>query len=122
MAASVYAPLRGNKFHAKKVKTADGTFDSQKEYNRWCELKILERAGKIKNLRRQALFTLVPNQQDPVTNRVIERSVRYAADFDYIDAETGEHIVEDTKGYKTPDYIIKRKLMLYVKGIRIREL
>lgn len=108
-----------NKYHNKKI-TRDGeTFDSVKEYRRWFELKLLERAGKITYLKRQNTFTLIPAQKDPATNKVIERSCDYIADFTYW--QDGQFIVEDTKGYKTKDYIIKRKLMLWVHGIRIKE-
>lgn len=51
----------------------------------------------------------------------IEKSCKYIADFVYTDNETGQTVVEDTKGMRTKDYIIKRKLMLYLHGIRIKE-
>lgn len=118
------------KYGSKKV-TIDGiTFDSKKEAHRYCELKLLLRAGKIKGLELQKPFELIPAQREPSTmtktgkeklGRVIEQSVKYIADFVYIDA-SGKTVVEDTKGVKTKDYIIKRKLMLYVYGIRIREI
>lgn len=53
--------------------------------------------------------------------RLLEKSVCYVADFVYTIAETGENVVEDSKGVRTKDYIIKRKLMLAVHGIRIKE-
>lgn len=99
-----------------KTVTSDGIkHDSRKEANRWCELKMLERAGKITDLQRQVKFELIPKQEG-------ERACHYVADFVYHDAETGKKVVEDTKGKKTKDYIIKRKLMLYIHGIRIREI
>lgn len=117
------------KYGSKKV-TIDGiTFDSKKEANRYCELKLLERAGKIQNLELQKTFELIPAQREPSTmtktgkekqGKVIEQSVKYIADFVY--TENGKTVVEDTKGFKTKDYIIKRKLLLYVYGIRIREI
>ena len=111
--------MKKSKYHSRKI-TRDGeTFDSIKEYHRWCELKVLERAGLIADLERQVKFTLIPSQKDPVTNKVIERECSYIADFVY--HENGNTIVEDTKGFKTKDYIIKRKLMLWVHGIRIKE-
>lgn len=116
------------KYGSKKV-TIDGiVFDSKKEANRYCELKLLERAGRIKNLELQKPFELIPTQREPETmtktgkvkqGKVIEQSVKYIADFVY--TENGKTVVEDTKGYKTKDYIIKRKLMLYVYGIKIKE-
>lgn len=108
-----------SKYHSRKI-TRDGiTFDSVREYNRWCELKLLERAGKIDGLRRQVKFQLIPTQKDS-TGKVIERPVFYIADFLYYDCNGV--VVEDTKGYKTKDYIVKRKLMLHVHHIRITEI
>ena len=93
-------------------------YDSQKEANRWCELSLLQRAGKITNLLRQVKYELIPAQR--IDGKVVERACTYVADFVY--EENGNTVVEDTKGFKTKDYIIKRKLMLYLKGIRIREI
>lgn len=110
--------MMGGKYRARKV-TVDGiTFDSKKEYNRFCELRLLEKAGAITDLRLQVKFELIPTQRR--FGKVVERPVSYKADFVY--EENGETVVEDTKGFKTKDYIIKRKLMLYVHGIRIREI
>ena len=103
-----------NKYGAKKVKTADGQeFDSQKEYRRWCELKLLQRAGRISDLKRQVQYELIPKQDG-------ERACTYVADFVYIDSD-GNTVVEDTKGVRTDAYKIKRKLMLQKYGIRIKE-
>lgn len=103
-----------SKYGNRKIKTEDGTFDSQKEYRRWQELKLLQRAGEIKELERQVKFELIPNQNG-------ERAICYVADFVYIDNRTGQRVVEDAKGAKTDVYIIKRKLMLYRHNIRIKE-
>lgn len=103
-----------NKFKAK-ITTIDGIkFDSKKEASRYCELKILERAGQIQDLQMQVKYELIPKQDG-------ERACTYIADFVYAD-ENGQTIVEDTKGFKTKDYIIKRKLMLFVHGIKIKEI
>jgi hypothetical protein len=114
----------------------DGTvFDSHKEAIRWDELLLLQRAGKITELRRQVEYELIPAQYETYERygksgqrlkdgvRLLERKVCYVADFVYTDAETGENIVEDTKSTatRTKDYILKRKLMLAVHSIRIRE-
>lgn len=117
-----------NKYHSRKI-TRDGmTFDSIKEYKRWCELSMLEKAGAITELDRQVKFTLIPAQYEPKwlpklkqigNGQCIERECSYVADFVY--KEDGLTVVEDTKGFKTKDYIIKRKLMLWVHGIRIQE-
>ena len=105
-----------SKYRNHKVETYEGIFDSKKEYQRWQELKILQRAGKIRKLQRQVAYTLVPAQK---TANGTERSVKYIADFVY--ERDGKTVVEDTKGYKTPEYKIKRKLMLYMHGIEIQE-
>ena len=96
------------------------TFDSAKEANRWCELKLLQRAGEIYDLQRQVSFTLIPKQVRD--GMVIERPVVYKADFVYKDL-TGAEIVEDVKSpaTKTKEYIIKRKLLLWQFGIQIKE-
>jgi hypothetical protein len=118
------------KYYSKKV-TRDGmTFDSVKEYKRYCELRLLEKAGAISNLQRQVEFELIPAQREPDTvgvrggikrGKVIEKAVKYVADFVY--TEDGRMIVEDVKSpaTKTRDYVIKRKVMLWAKGITIRE-
>ena len=105
------------KYGNKKI-TVDGvTFDSKKEYFRWCELCLLEKAGQITDLKRQVKFELIPSQR--IAGKVVERPVHYVADFVY--QENGQTVVEDTKGVKTKDYILKRKMMLHIHGIKIRE-
>lgn len=108
-----------NKYGNKKITTEDGDFDSKKEYRRWCELKLLQRAGEITNLRRQVSFVLIPVQK--VDGKVVERAVKYIADFVYNEPGKLYCTVEDTKGVKTKEYIIKRKLMLEKYGIQIKE-
>ena len=105
------------KYGNRKICVDGITFDSRREAARWQELKLLERAGSITELERQVSYTQIPPQR--VGKRVVERAVTYIADFCY--KENGETVVEDAKGMRTRDYIIKRKLMLYVHGIRIRE-
>ena len=108
------------KYGNRKV-TVDGmTFDSRKEFGRWQELRLMERAGLIYELKRQVPFVLIPAQKDE-RGKVIEREVKYVADFTYRDRSDHRLVVEDTKGMKTREYIIKRKLMLYRLGIRIQE-
>lgn len=106
-----------NKYGAKKT----GTHASGKEHGRAGQLQIKLRAGLISNLREQVKYELIPHFKDENGN-VIERAVSYIADFVYTDNETGQEVVEDTKGYRTKEYIIKRKLMLSVHGIRIKEI
>ena len=118
-----------SKYKSKKVTIGNETFDSLTEYRRFCELKLLQRAGKIKDLQRQVKFVLIPTQREPDTlgvrggvknGRIIEQECSYLADFVYVN-DKGETVVEDTKGCRTKEYIIKRKLMLYIHGIRIQE-
>lgn len=106
-----------NKYHNKKVCYNGIAFDSKKEARRYSELLLLERAGVITNLQRQVPFVLIPSQK--VNGKVVERECKYIADFVY--TENGKKVVEDTKGMKTDKYIIKRKLMLYIHGIQIKE-
>jgi hypothetical protein len=102
---------RGHKYGAVKT-TVDGiTFDSKREASRWSELKLLEQKGEIRHLRRQVQFDLV------VSGLLV---TRYRADFEYTDAE-GNVVTEDAKGLKTPEYEIKKKLMLACHNITIRE-
>jgi hypothetical protein len=117
-----------SKYHNKKVVVNGIPFDSKKEAKRFAELSLLEKAGVISDLQRQVKFVLIPAQREPDTvgarggikkGKVIEKECSYIADFVY--QENGTKVVEDTKGYKTKDYIIKRKLMLYVHGMRIKE-
>lgn len=110
---------RGQKYGNHKVTINGQTFDSEKEGKRWWELQVLERAGEIFELRRQVKYELIPPQFDE-KGKLLEQSCVYKADFAYLD-KTGNLIVEDTKGFKTRDYVIKRKLMLKVYGIRIKE-
>ena len=125
---------RASKYYNIKTRALDGTvFDSHKEAIRWDELLLLQRAGKITELRRQVEYELIPAQYETYERygksgqrlkdgvRLLERKVCYVADIEYTDAETGENIVEDAKGVRTKDYILKRKLMLAVHSIRIRE-
>ena len=124
------------KYHNKKVVVDGIEFDSQKEGHRYKELRLMERAGKINQLRLQVPFELIPNQYETVTvqlktktkqvQKLVERKVEYVADFVYNDLESGETVVEDVKGYRLGGayavFQIKRKLMLQVYGIKVREI
>lgn len=106
-----------SKYYAKKVTRNGITYDSKKECQRHSELLLLERAGVIQGLQTQVKYELIPSQR--VNGKVVEWPCSYVADFVY--QQDGKTVVEDTKGFKTKDYIIKRKLMLWVHGIKIRE-
>lgn len=105
------------KYHAKKTELDGITFDSRKEAQRYAELRLLERSGAIHNLRRQVRYELIPAQKKG--GKTIERACHYIADFVY--EEDGKTVVEDVKGYRTKEYVLKRKLMLQVHGIEVRE-
>ena len=110
---------RKKKYGNEKVKIDGVVFDSKREADRWADLRVLERAGEIDRLQRQVKFTLIPVQRDD-KGKVKERECSYIADFVYYD-EHGDRVVEDAKGYKTPEYKIKKKLMLFFFGIEIKE-
>lgn len=99
-------------------------YASHKEKHRADMLRLMQASGVIADLRRQVRFTLIPSQYATSTDgrRVcVEHPVTYVADFVYTDLTTGQTIVEDVKGLRTDVYVIKRKLMLHVHGIRIKE-
>lgn len=124
-----------NKYHNKKIILDGEVFDSKREAVRYYELKLLEKSGAISGLKRQVTFELIPVQREkstkvykkgrkkgqPVEGKIIEKAVTYIADFVYVDNTTGKTIVEDAKGMRTDKYIIKRKLMLYIHGIKVQE-
>lgn len=115
------------KYGNKKVLVDGISFDSKREANRYTELKMMVRSGEISDLELQKEYELIPSQYDKLPRqkgkpKCLERSVKYIADFVYKDNRTGECVVEDTKGVRTPEYIIKRKLLLYIYGIRIKEI
>lgn len=105
-----------SKYNNRKIRVGGELFDSKREYNRWCELRLLERSGIICNLQRQVKFRLIDSQKTPERT---ERPCDYIADFVYY--ENGNRIVEDCKGMRTDVYKIKRKLMLKRYNISIKE-
>lgn len=118
-----------SKYHSRKFVVDGIEFDSELEGRRYAQLRLLERIGEIRDLQMQVPFELIPSQREPgrvgkrggvYKGRVIEQSVVYYADFVYT-TRSGERIVEDVKGVRTADFVIKRKLMLYVHKIRIKE-
>jgi hypothetical protein len=127
-----------SKYRSKKITVNGITYDSKKEMRRHLELLEKERKGEIKDLQRQVKFVLIPSQYELYERygkkgqrlkdgkRCIEKECAYVADFVY--KENGNLVVEDTKGYRNPStagyayFVLKRKLMLWVHGIRIREI
>ena len=122
-----------NKFHAKKIQYDGQIFDSKAECKRYKELVLAQDTGMIKNLCRQVEYPLIPDQRETSMEtytkgprkgllkpgKLLERAVTYVADFVY--EKNGKTVVEDVKGMKTKDYILKRKMMLYFHGIHIKE-
>jgi hypothetical protein len=107
----------GQKYRNKRHETPDGTFDSEAEYRHWCHLKIRQRVGEISQLQRQVVFELAPSV---VVQGRKRPPIRYIADMQY--QEQGKTIVADVKGAVTPEYRIKRHLMMSVHGIEIQEI
>lgn len=110
LAGTAKSSTSTSKFGNKKVVTEDGKFDSGEEYKRYLELKLLLRAGEIQDLRRQVRYKLEAGG--------VHISV-YVADFVYL--RDGKEIVEDSKGFKTREYLQKKRLMLETLGIEILE-
>lgn len=104
-------------------------YDSITEFRRAKTLEMLEKQGVISSLEKQVKYELVPPYIEHYQmqgkrkmlnkKRTIEQGVYYYADFQYV--RDGQLVVEDVKGVKTKDYIIKRKLMLQVHGIKLKE-
>ena len=99
-----------SKYRSKKIIIDGISFDSKREGNRFLELKMLERAGKIKDLQLQHKFELQPSFRK--NGRTI-RAITYVADFTYFDLEKMKIVVEDVKGFKTDIYSVKKKLFEY---------
>lgn len=95
------------KYHNKKIDSPDGKFDSKYEYEEWCNLKILEKAHVISDLRRQVSFEVIPTIRTTADTLCC---IRYIADFVYV--ENGITKIVDTKGFETPEYKIKKRLLI----------
>lgn len=106
-----------SKYGAVKTQVDGITFASKREAARYVELKALEKAGHISDLRLQPSYELVPAI---FLDGKKQRPVRYLADFRYVD-HLGETIVEDVKGHKTREYQLKRRLMKFLLGIEVKE-
>lgn len=133
-----YRRRGGNKYNARKAVIDGIIFDSSKEAKRYRALKEKAEKGQITSLQRQVKFALIPAQYEESNEvftkgprkgqkkpgKLLERECAYIADFVYI--ENGQQVVEDTKGCKAGAayaiYKIKRKLMLYKYGIKIKEI
>ena len=118
-----------SKYNNKRVKVCGKDFDSKHEAERYLLLLSMQRDGRIFDLRLQVPFELIPTQREPdiigprggvKPGKCIEKACVYYADFVYKDKD-GNAVVEDAKGVRTEAYKIKKKLMLYVHKIKIKE-
>lgn len=119
-----------NKYGNKKAKHDGIIFDSRRERSRYIALSALQRAGEISDLRMQVSFELIPAVYETVekqlktkvkmVERCVQRATHYIADFVYKDKD-GNMVVEDSKGMKTKEYILKKKMMRAFLGIEIKE-
>ena len=107
-----------NKYFARRTERDGIKFDSEAEAARYCQLRLLERAGHITELRRQVPFELVPAEKDMNGKKL--RALVYRADFVYRDNYGALH-VEDVKGVRTAVYKLKKRLMWHIHGIEIEE-
>ena len=108
-------------FHTPKVEYEGIMFDSAPERDRYRVLREAQKRGLISDLRLQVVFTLIPRQTElvevklktktKVVEKFCEHPLTYEADFVYI--KDGKEVVEDSKGYATEDYVIRRKLMRF---------
>ena len=109
------AAKRKYKNHATEI---DGIrFDSVKEANRWHTLRLLERAGYIRDLKRQVRIPL-EGKAGPIRFKPSNRAAVYVADFAYHDVPKGVDVIEDTKGFQTPEFKLKRAV-LAAQGVEI---
>ena len=117
------------KYRNKKVEYEGLVFDSIKEKKRYCELQLLQRQGVISDLRLQVAYELLPAIYEEITiqlktktktqRKLVQRATTYVADFVYV--KDGKTIVEDTKGFRTKEYELKKKMMRSLLGIEIHE-
>lgn len=107
-----------SKYRNKRVLVDGQHFDSQREANRWWDLRMLEKGGEISQLERQVAFVLAPAVNLHGEKRK-KTALRYVADFRYFHVKTGAFVVEDAKGFESPVSRIKRHLMKSVHGIDV---
>lgn len=118
------------KYRNKKVSYQGIDFDSKKEMYRYIRLKSMQEEGLISDLRLQVPFELIPaiyedeivklKTKTKVVKRCVQKAVKYVADFVYKD-HYGYEIVEDSKGLRTKEYVLKKKMMRAFLGITIKE-
>ena len=106
------------KYRNEKCSWGGKDFPSRRERDRYIQLYYDQQDGVIRELRTQVKFALIPAQR--IDGKLVEREVSYIADFVYRD-RNGNLVVEDSKGFRTREYVIKRKMMLEKYGIKIVE-
>ena len=121
---------RKAKYGNKKAKANGRVFDSRTERGRYYALQTLEKAGEISDLRLQVPFEIIPAIYETVevqlktktkqVQKLVQRASHYVADFVYKDKD-GNEVVEDAKGFRTPEYLLKKKMMRAFLGITIKE-
>ena len=122
-----------SKYHNTKITRNGITFDSRKEADFYSTLLYREKANEVCDIERQVTFELIPNQYETEIielksgktkerKKLVERAIKYIVDFIYFDKLLNQKVYVDVKGLRTKDYIIKRKLMLYMTGIKIEEM
>jgi len=104
--------VKRSKYGAIKTEIEGIMFDSKHEAKRYQELRLLEQAGEIENLRLQVPYELIEKSK-------YGRSIKYVADFVY--RRNGLTVVEDAKGVRTPVYRLKKRMMAEKYGIQIKE-
>ena len=110
----IYRPyIKKNKFNAKSIVIDGHKFPSLKEAQRYQELKLLEKAGKIKNLELQPEFEIIPKQK--YRGKTLKRA-KYTPDFKYLDVDNNEWVIEEVKGMPTVDYVLRKKLFILNYG------
>jgi len=104
-----YVAKKKNKYNAIKTEVDGIIFDSKMEANRYTELKVLLRAGLIRDLERQVSFIV----SDAVEwGEITLSAIKYKCDFRYYDCSIEKEVVEDVKGKALPLYILKRSLFI----------
>lgn len=121
---------RKSKYGNKKAKADGKVFDSKAERSRYHTLHMLEKAGEISDLRMQVPFEIIPavyeteevqlKTKTKQVQKLVQRATHYVADFVYKDAD-GNVVVEDAKGFRTKEYLLKKKMMRAFLGITIQE-
>ena len=123
------------KYNTRKIVYDGITFDSKDEIRRYIELQMLAKTGEIYGLTYHERFELIPAQYETVERygkngkrlkdglKLVERAAVYTSDFSYYLTATGEKIVEDVKSEKTKTeaYVLRRKLVYKIYGIKIKE-